>query len=260
MKLGNRPRKIATFPESFHRQLNSYALAATAAGVGLVALSQPMEAKIVYTPAHVPIPVNGGWVELDLNHDGINDFAFQQTYKTRSDHGSRFHYSKLEMSQAQNFNRAVKYGQGQLIWAAALPKGARIDQQQPLTPSAYRVFMARATYDGSVKGISGPWVDKHENYLGLAFLIEGKLHFGWARFNVKAHQGSCNGICATLTGYAYETVAAKPIVAGETKGKDEIQEKAERLNPAAAASDIPTLGRLAQGASGVAAWRGKAPQ
>jgi len=253
-------RMPSNLSQSLQQRLNSYALAASAAGVGIMALSQPMEAKIVYTPAHVQIPVNGGWVELDLNHDGINDFAFRQTYKTRYDHGYHFHYSKLEMYPAQNFNRLVKYGSGQLIWAAALPKGARIDRQQPLAPSEYRVFMARATYDGSVNGIFGPWVNKHNDYLGLAFLIEGKLHFGWARFDVRAHKGSCRGICATLTGYAYETVPAKPIIAGKTKGKDEFREESEDPNPNAAVSNVPTLGRLAQGASGVPAWRGRAPQ
>jgi len=250
------PSNLST---SLQRRLNAYALAASAAGVGLTALSQPVEAKIVYTPAHIQIPVNGGLVELDLNHDGINDFAFQETYKSRSNKGYHFHYSKLEMYPGQNFNREVKYGTGQRIWAAALPKGARIDQQQPLAAAEYRVFMARATYDWSNHGIYGPWANKHNNYLGLAFLIEGKLHFGWARFDVKAHSGGCPGICATLTGYAYETVPAKPIVAGKTKGKDEFQKESDGLSPEAV-SDIPTLGRLAQGASGVSAWRGRAPE
>jgi hypothetical protein len=48
---------------------------------------------------------------------------------------------------------------------------------------------------------------------------------------------------ATLTGYAYETIPNKPIIAGKTKGPDVIT-----LEPA-------TLGHLAQGASGISAWR-----
>ena len=74
MKRSSGPRKTANLSESTNRQLNKYALAAGAAGVGLLALVPPTEAKIIYTPAHIHIKVNGGLVELDLNHDGINDF------------------------------------------------------------------------------------------------------------------------------------------------------------------------------------------
>ena len=255
-----RPRSGPEFSGSLLHRLNMYALAASATGVGLTTLSQPADARVVYTPAHIQIPINGGPLQLDLNHDGINDFAFQQTYKSRSHKGSHFHYSRLEMSAAQKFNRVVKYGNGQVIWAGALPKGTRIDQQQPLTPSAYRIFMAKATYSSSKNGVYGPWVNERDTYLGLAFLINGKLHFGWARFDVKAHSGGCNGICATLTGYAYETVPAKPIIAGETNGNNEPGKQAAEPNPHADLSHLPTLGRLAQGATGVPAWRGGDPQ
>jgi hypothetical protein len=50
-------------------------------------------------------------------------------------------------------------------------------------------------------------------------------------------------ITGTLTGYAYETVANKPIIAGKTKGPDVITAR-----PA-------SLGHLAHGASGLSAWR-----
>src|SRR5580692_10290041 len=78
------PRKIANLRDCVQRQLNSYALAAGAAGVGMLALAQPAEAKIVYTAAHIPIVQNGGPVELDLNHDGINDFQFSNTYYSQA--------------------------------------------------------------------------------------------------------------------------------------------------------------------------------
>jgi hypothetical protein len=73
MKRSSRPRKTANFSDSIHHQLNMYALAATAAGVSLLALAQPSEAKIVYTPANVRLHL-GKPYSLDLNHDGIVDF------------------------------------------------------------------------------------------------------------------------------------------------------------------------------------------
>jgi hypothetical protein len=70
-----RQRRTAKLSKSVCRQLNSYALAASAAGVGMLALAQPAEAKIVYTPAHIAVPINT-FLPLDLNHDGVNDLSF----------------------------------------------------------------------------------------------------------------------------------------------------------------------------------------
>jgi hypothetical protein len=73
MKRSFRPRKTANLPDSVVHRLNLYALAASAAGVGVLALAQSAEAKIVYTKTHVVIGTNNIY-ELDLNHDGLADF------------------------------------------------------------------------------------------------------------------------------------------------------------------------------------------
>src|SRR5579863_10427884 len=75
MKRSPRPRTTANLSDSIHHRLNMYALAASAAGVGVLALAQPIEAKIVYTPADVKI----GYIpyNLDLNHDGVVDFQIE---------------------------------------------------------------------------------------------------------------------------------------------------------------------------------------
>jgi hypothetical protein len=61
-----RRRRAGQLSAQVHQRLNSYALAASAAGVGMLALAQPAEAKIVYTHTHhtlmngtPPIPVAG---------------------------------------------------------------------------------------------------------------------------------------------------------------------------------------------------------
>jgi hypothetical protein len=87
----------------------------------------------------------------------------------------------------------------------------------------------------------GDWANVKDRYLGMRFLVgSGKYHFGWARLSVSC---SRNGISPTLTGYAYETIPNKPIIAGKTKGPDVIT-----VQPA-------TLGHLAAGASAISAWR-----
>ncbi len=64
-------RKPSELSQSLQRNLKAYALAASAAGVGMLAL--PAEAKIVYRPTHIYIPLHHP-VGLDLNGDGIVDF------------------------------------------------------------------------------------------------------------------------------------------------------------------------------------------
>jgi hypothetical protein len=61
-------------------------LAAGAAGVGMLALAQPAEAKIICTPAHITI-VPDDHFNLDLNHDGVTDFALEDRSKRYSTFG-----------------------------------------------------------------------------------------------------------------------------------------------------------------------------
>jgi hypothetical protein len=258
MKKSPRRRIHLKLSESAVHQLHQYALGATATGVGMLALAHPAEAKIVYTHADTSIPVNGGLIELDLNHDGVNDFRFSNVYKTSTRKGSHLHDSSLNVAPAQTLNRVVRHPSRRKAWAAALPKGAKIGINDPFQPGRYTLPMVEGRDNWTSKGTYGPWIDKQETYLGLEFLIKGEIHFGWARLNVSINSGSCKGICATLTGYAYETVAGKSIIAGKTKGEAETSEAAETLNPTPAANS-PTLGQLAQGASGLAAWRGTNP-
>jgi hypothetical protein len=69
------PSKLS---DSLRQQLNMYALAATAAGVGLLALAQLAEAKIIYTKTHHVIDDHNRYYYLDLNHDGKADFRRTQ--------------------------------------------------------------------------------------------------------------------------------------------------------------------------------------
>jgi hypothetical protein len=233
MKRSPRPRETpANLSESVHYQLNMYALAASAAGVSLLALAQPAETKIVYTPAHRVIGPNSSY-NLNLNHDGKTDFTIVNTYSFNTD------------ISRQNLSVTGKYG---LIegnagrfgtqFAYALNAGARIGPKSPL----FGRVMCFSGY--------GPWFNVTRRYLGLMFQVKGKTHYGWARLSVSVGYG---GAVATLTGYAYETVANKPIIAGKTEGPDEIG-GIEQPNPAASGTPV-TLGLLAMGAPGLSIWR-----
>lgn len=87
----------------------------------------------------------------------------------------------------------------------------------------------------------GPWAPKGGmvigKFVGLKFLINGQVHFGWARFNVKIHPAETTGAQAILTGYAYESIPNKPTITGKTTGP-----QVETMPPVA-------LGHLALGAA-----------
>src|SRR5579872_3598734 len=72
-------RTPAQLPESLHKRLSAYALAAGAAGVSVLALVEPADAKIIYTPANIKIRAYQHYY-LEINHDGVHDFEFFNRY------------------------------------------------------------------------------------------------------------------------------------------------------------------------------------
>jgi hypothetical protein len=74
-----RPCKPSALSRSTHQRLNSYALAASAAGVSVLALARASEAKVVYTERH-QVTRSRVPLHIDLNHDGIKDFVLRTTY------------------------------------------------------------------------------------------------------------------------------------------------------------------------------------
>jgi hypothetical protein len=97
-------------------------------------------------------------------------------------------------------------------------------------------------------GVGGSWVNVKNRYLGVKFEIKGQTHFGWVRLNVQVQVPQI--ITATLTGYAYETIANKAITAGQTKDTD--NPNASLMEPA---PEPATLATLALGAPGLSIWR-----
>ena len=231
MKQTLRPRKPANLPESVHQQLNMYARAASAAGVGILALATPAEARIVYTPAHHVI-AEGGHYGLDVNHDGITDFTLQ----AQITHTTSYSGFYANLSAIPTAGNGVEGWTGYAPWASALKAGGRIGPQQYFPGKVMAVYCSPFCSGGP----SGSWVNVNKRYLGLKIKISGKIHYGWARLNVTVKGSS---IVASLTGYAYETIPGKPIKAGQTKEDEN------------AAIQPVSLGQLAKGAFALSASR-----
>jgi hypothetical protein len=270
MKSSSGPRKAVNLSDSLHHQLNMYTLAASAAGVSVLALAQPAEAKIVYTPANIQI--SGKPLPMDLNHDGIVDF-FLFHYGFHSSLGGSALLACLYIppggsrticgysskgTNALNAFRVVESKGNE--WGAAVQPGAEIIGGDRFR-SGHSANLGQVTFltnSHRQPRWSGPWVNGgkgvQNRYVGIKFQIKGRFHFGWARMTVTT---TSVAFTAILTGYAYETVPNKGIIAGQTKGKDDSnveQPDAALTMPTTAPA---TLGALAMGAPGLSIWRRK---
>jgi hypothetical protein len=230
-------RKVVSLSSSLERGLNMYALSACAAGVGTLALAQPAEARIVYTPAHKYVFAKSNYWAFDINGDGTPDFNVFIWASNEVGGGLG-----IDLYGSHRRNRIILSNGRVGPWCSDLPVGARIGApptrspiKRPYVSGSWCKMASWLTQTGRTLG---PWGNYgkgvKDRYLGLKFHVKGKAHYGWARltsnFNFKH---GARGLLL-LTGYAYETIPNKAIKAGQTHGGNEA-----------------TLGRLAQGASGV---------
>jgi hypothetical protein len=261
------PMQKPTTPAPSHKpselileRLSTYAVTATAAGVSVLTVTQPAEAKVVYTPANTQIL---GFVPLDLNHDQITDFFLVRSGSSRGRSGSGW----LSASPLNTNNRVLGHGTVQFLRKDAtvafdLPPGFEVGPKpkgfQPggkKLLAGYWFFLG--TGGSSSKGFAGRWANGGQGvtnrYLGLAFEINGLVHFGWARITVTGG----GALISTLTGYAYETIPNKPIVTGVTH--DETSAAALSAPGLSGKTEsqpaLPMLGALALGCDGLAIWR-----
>jgi hypothetical protein len=224
-------RSVIKLGTTLERNLANYAVAAAAAGVGLLVVAQPTIAEVVYTPAHTKIALNQV-IPVDLNKDGTVDFSVSN----KTGYSTGFvDWDALKLVPNQDSNR----GMGRLVRppsAFALHAGDKISGRKTF-PGGPEIMASRLYVGGAPSFTTGsggcffPWVNVKHRYLGLRFVTKNEVHYGWARLKV-----SCDPnfivVNALLTGYAYETIPDKPIVAGDE------------------GTGARSLGRLALGAGG----------
>jgi hypothetical protein len=214
---------------------------AAAAGAGLL-IGQPAEGKIVYTPANIQVHSPNYKFGLDVNHDGIRDFFFYLFEAPRGSEGLRISTTKLFP------HNGIMGTDG---FASALSSGVTVGPGQ--------VFQSNRSLDmandlcESFCSTSGNWANAQDKYLGLRFVIQGKVHYGWVRMNVNAKSLFTTTF---ITGIAFETTPNQAIITGQTQEADVLEPRtfqpAKLSNPSHHAA---TLGVLAQGARGMDLWR-----
>jgi hypothetical protein len=258
-------REPARLSKKLDNNLLTYAIAATAAGVGMAAMTPSAEAKVIATPANIPVPYNGGLVQFDVNHDGQMDFGLSwgshggpraPHHKTCSSNCPPPFSSHMNAVPAQVANEVWQTGSkagfvGSAIYcAAALAPGRHVNGAAAFAPGNKALFWYYAFFDGSFSACRFISKQPRDSYLGLKFLdTGGNTHYGWVRVSV------VSGV-ATISGYAYETIPGKGIVTGVTHGPvgdASLTPPADVLAPETLAP--PSLGMLAVGSPGLVAWR-----
>jgi len=241
MKSSRPVRRSSQFSFILQKNLNDYALGAAAAGVAALAVHPRAVAEVVYTPTDVRI-VNGARLELDLNHDGIADFKLiNDLHISTTPFGD-----DLSIKGAVKGNEVLESNPKHFYYFAnALASGVQVGPGASFRPHPANMAYASLTAFTYVSG--GPWKNATNRFLGLKFLINGEVHYGWARLTVSARKKQ-QEVHAVLTGYAYETVANQPIMTGQTTETSANSGRAD-------SPGFLQLGLLALGADGFAVWR-----
>jgi hypothetical protein len=223
---------------------------ASVAGVGLVALAQPSEAKIVYTFAHRVIPF-GDVYQLDLNHDGVPDFTLQQQQQNRG------HSSTYRVLSAIPANGALLMGHVSHVQtltatvASALPSGVQVGPRESSSPMHLWSSCENAYI------CLGTWLNVSNRYLGLKFTINGQVHYGWARFNVKVlHHGGAYRTTLSLPAMPTRQFQTSRSSLAKPKDRKMTMTSLNRMHLLSMpARQTATLGVLALGAPALSIWR-----
>lgn len=235
------------------RQAGLYALAAAAAGVSLLAMVQPAAGEVIVTKKTIPIPLTPDTmqkpVHISMANNGVDNFTFILQTDGSSRGLRELDVLGVDPGQGNQFLEGGDfYGK-----ALALQRGVTIGPAGITSANFFSSALVEGT--NSSKGVfysRGYWGGNPKNkYLGVRFNIDGETHYGWIRLTVTSDtQSKKPSLEATITGYAYESVANKAIKAGS--GSTAVAEvSAENTRKQAG----PSLGMLAAGSEGMPEWR-----
>ena len=245
-----------TSSNNLNRQIGLYSVAAAVAGVSMLALVEPAAAEVVVTKKSIPIPLAPRDmqqpVHISMANNGVENFSFILSSAASTSVGLReLLVVGVDPGQDGAHNQFIARGD---FYTKALALGRGVSIGPGGVESA--VFSSFAGLVAGTNGGNGSyysrgyWAGNLKNrYLGVRFQLNGQTHYGWIRLtvttNVKSGKPSLE---ATITGYAYETVANKAIKAG-TAAMAAVEVQAPQRQAG------PSLGMLAAGAVGMPMWR-----
>jgi hypothetical protein len=221
--------------EGFERRLIFYALAAGAAAV----CAPGAQAKVVFTPNNTVLHANHH-LDVDLNNDGKTDIRVSvASFKSSNSYFVAQLWAAGAPGNSVDDVGGTSYKRG---WAKALAAGAQIGRSA--------VFLNRGVMIGADVGVvtNGYFENTTDRFVGVSFQINGTTHYGWIGFRQVTYLKEEGDITATLTGWAYETEANTPIIAGDEGSGASDGESAKAAEPT-------SLELLAAGNVAMAEWR-----
>ena len=257
-------RNASELPARVRQRLNSYALAASAAGVSVLACSVPADCapvcknvfvKLFHTDTYALNP--GGQLvapfnlaETNKDVSSLSGTAWNRGFLTPNSAGAKALLSKG--------------------YPAALAAGATIGPggQFGKGKSYGMLFTYGPSNGGTYRHHLGNLRLGQFNYVGFKYSFSGETHYGWVRLEVTFQRGG-DGPYGTMQiwKYGYETAANTAIKAGQcsSEASRDVQpvskERAGGVSssaPSTASAHQPaTVGMLALGAQGLALWRRK---
>jgi hypothetical protein len=249
-------------------QVGLYSVAAAVAGVSLLALAEPAAGEVVVTKRTIPIPMAthdiSEPVKISMANNGVDNLSFNLSISQPS----AFASFRTLVVDGVSLKDGVITGGSWDPYAVALARGAKIGGS-PNSFFNYGDLVELSTTSNQVRYCQGYWGSnlKHfigcgnpkNKYLGVSFQLNGKTHYGWIRLSVTTNPQMHGPLMsATITAYAYETVANKPILAGTagTAAASTEKSSAELEVPQNAGNHRgPSLGMLAAGADALPTWR-----
>lgn len=215
--MGHPDRKASLLEEVLEHRLALYALAVGAA----LAVAPGSEGKVVFTHADLTVGRPSHPHYIDLDNDGVADVYLQTSVQGCT--GSPVCVKGLHAYPLGASNGFVDSSSRRN--PAALARGANIG---PANSFTRYTTLAAANFGTLGFGTSyyGNFLDTNNRFLGIRFLINGEIHYGWVGFRVARFYR------AVVSGWAYETEPNKTIIAGN-RGKDEDSADLKATQPTA---------------------------
>jgi hypothetical protein len=181
-----------------------------------VALLMPAAAEIVYTQANISIALGDSY-GLDLNHDGVADVTLRSSLLEDYCQSGDGYLWTLSANSANGNSVVTESGRFGAGYAAALHNGIPVNSHQSFYPGLS--ILAQLSWGFCGTGVMGEWLNLPDRYLGVQFRgAANDIHYGWAKLSTVAYVDQWGVLHAStmLTGFAYETVAGREILAGHT--------------------------------------------
>jgi hypothetical protein len=244
-----RPSGVSATPaDQLLRRLNGYAMAASAAGVALLACSNSAEASPVcgslsvtlpYTETYAFNPAHQKQAPFNVAHTFNDLSSFTQSLQVRG-----FFTPNTPDAQVMASTNGLP---------TELASGAMIGPGGNFGKGKDYGLLFGYYYPSRFKGNFQP---NQSGYVGFLFIESGQTHYSWLRLRIANLNGEFYP-SLLLSEFGYESSPNTAITAGSCAGSGSSAESPSLSESmlATKAAGAPTLGALASGSQALPSWR-----